>query len=63
MPNFVKITDGASIEKYDELNPKYSEGIELQKKKFEEEGYTIIQRCKINIRYYVKDYEDSLYAL
>ena len=46
-----------------ELNPKYPEGIELQKKKLEEEGHTIIQKGRTNIRYYVKDYEKSLYDL
>lgn len=33
-----------------ELNPKYPEGIELQKKKLEEEGHTIIQKGRTNIR-------------
>lgn len=46
-----------------ELNPKYPEGIELQKKKLEEEGHTIIQKGRTNIRYYVKDYEKSLMQL
>lgn len=46
-----------------ELNPKYPEGIELQKKKLEEEGHTVIQRGRTNIRYYVKDYEKSLMKL
>lgn len=46
-----------------ELNPKYPEGTELQKKKLEEEGHTIIQKGRTNIRYYVKDYEKSLLNL
>lgn len=46
-----------------ELNPKYPEGIELQKKKLESEGHTIIQKGRTNIRYYVKDYENSLIEL
>jgi Predicted methylated DNA-protein cysteine methyltransferase len=46
-----------------ELNPKYLEGIELQKRKLEEEGHTIIQKGRTNIRYYVKDYEIKLLEL
>lgn len=46
-----------------ELNPKYPEGIELQKKKLESEGHTIIQKGRTNIRYYVKDYEKNLIEL
>lgn len=46
-----------------ELNPKYPKGVELQKKKLEEEGHTIIQKGRTNTRYYVKDYETSLYDL
>lgn len=46
-----------------ELNPKYPEGIELQKKKLENEGHTIIQKGKTNMKYYVKDYEKNLIEL
>lgn len=46
-----------------ELNPKYPGGIELQKKKLEDEGHTIIEKGRTNIRYYVKDYEKSLIKL
>ncbi|MFQ6860491.1 MAG: MGMT family protein [Beduini sp.] len=46
-----------------ELNPKYPGGIEAQKKKLEEEGHTIIQKGRTHIRYYVKDYEFSLFPL
>ncbi len=46
-----------------ELNEKYPGGVEQQKEKLEKEGHTIIQRGRKNIRYYVKDYEKSLYAL
>lgn len=46
-----------------ELNPKYPEGIEFQKKKLESEGHTIIKKGRTNIRYYVKDYENSLIEL
>lgn len=46
-----------------ELNPKYPEGIELQKKLLEKEGHTIIQKGRTNIRYYVKDYEKSMFEL
>ena len=44
-----------------ELNIKYPEGIQLQKKKLEEEGHTIITKGKTNIKYYVEDFEKSLY--
>ena len=46
-----------------ELNAKYPGGIEAQKAKLEEEGHTIIQKGRKNIRYYVKDYEDVLFNL
>ena len=46
-----------------ELNPKYPGGMEEQKKLLEEEGFTIIQKGRTNIRYYVKDYEKHLYEL
>lgn len=41
-----------------ELNNKYPEGVELQKKLLEKEGYIIIK--KGNIKYYVKDFEKYL---
>lgn len=43
-----------------ELNAKYPGGIEAQKEKLEEEGFTIIQKGRKNVRYYVKDYEDAI---
>lgn len=46
-----------------ELNPKYPGGITAQKEKLEAEGHTIIQKGRTNIRYFVKDYEESLFAL
>lgn len=46
-----------------ELNPKYPGGVEAQKKKLEEEGHTIIQKGRTHIRYYVKDYECSMFPL
>lgn len=46
-----------------ELNPKYPGGIDAQRKRLEAEGHTIIQRGRKNLRYYVKDYEDSLFDL
>lgn len=46
-----------------ELNPKYPGGAEAQKEKLESEGHVIIQRGRKNIRYYVKDYEDSVFDL
>ena len=46
-----------------ELNAKYPGGVEAQKAKLEEEGHTIIQKGRKNIRYYVKDYKDVLFSL
>lgn len=43
-----------------ELNNKYPETIELQKKLLEEEGHIIIKKGTKNIKYYVKDYENNL---
>lgn len=46
-----------------ELNEKYPGGLEAQKKKLEEEGHTVIEKGRTNIRYYVKDYEKALFDL
>lgn len=46
-----------------ELNAKYPKGVEFQKKKLEEEGHTIIQKGRTNMKYYVKDYEEKLIKL
>ncbi len=46
-----------------ELNPKYPGGIEAQKVKLENEGHTIIQRGRKNLRYYVEDYQNVLFEL
>ena len=46
-----------------ELNAKYPGGVAAQKEKLEDEGHTVIQRGRKNIRYYVKDYEDALFEL
>lgn len=43
-----------------ELNIKYPEAIELQKRLLEEEGHTTISK---GIKYYVKDFENSLIEL
>ncbi len=43
-----------------ELNTKYPEGIELQKKYLESEGHKIITKGNKNIKYYVEDYEKDL---
>ena len=52
-----------TIKSNGELNPKYPEGIELQKRLLEEEGHTIITGGLKNIKYYVKDFESSLIEL
>jgi len=46
-----------------ELNPKYPGGIEAQKEKLESEGHTIVRKGRTNFRYYVQDYQSSLYSL
>lgn len=46
-----------------ELNPKFPGGVDAQKKLLEEEGHTVIQKGRTNIRYYVKDYEKALFDL
>lgn len=46
-----------------ELNIKYPESFELQKKKLVEEGHTIITKGTKNKRYFVKDYEKYLIEL
>lgn len=46
-----------------ELNVKYPEAIELQKRLLEAEGHTIISKGIKNIKYYVKDFEKSLIEL
>ncbi len=46
-----------------ELNPKYPRGIEEQRKKLEEEGHIIIRKGRKNFRYYVDNYEKSLFQL
>ena len=46
-----------------ELNPKYPGGVEEQKEMLEAEGHIVIQKGRTNIKYYVKDYEKTLFAL
>jgi len=46
-----------------ELNEKYPGGALRQKEMLEKEGHAIIQRGRKNIRFYVKDYENSLFLL
>lgn len=46
-----------------ELNPKYPGGIEKQKELLEKEGHVIMQKGRKNIKYYVIDYENSLFEL
>lgn len=52
-----------TLKAHGELNAKYPGGTEAQKEKLEAEGHTIIQKGRKNIRYYVKDYEESLFDL
>ena len=46
-----------------ELNVKYPESLELQKRLLEEEGHTIISKGTKNIKYYVKNFKDNLIEL
>lgn len=46
-----------------ELNEKYPGGIEFQKCMLQQEGHTVIQKGRKNIRYYVQDYEKFLFEL
>lgn len=46
-----------------ELNPKYPGGVAAQKEKLEAEGHSVVQKGRKHIRYYVKDYENALFAL
>lgn len=46
-----------------ELNPKYPGGVTAQREQLEQEGHTVIQKGRTSIRYYVKDYEQSLFFL
>ena len=46
-----------------ELNPKYPGGAEAQKAKLETEGHTVVTKGRTNIRYFVIDYEKTLYDL
>lgn len=46
-----------------ELNPKYPGGVEAQKEMLEKEGHRILQKGRVNKKYYVKDYEKKLFAL
>lgn len=45
-----------------ELNEKYPGGVAAQREKLAAEGHEIIARGRTNIRYYVKDYEKSLFT-
>lgn len=46
-----------------ELNAKYPEAVELQKRLLEAEGHKIITKGIKNIKYYVEDYKNNLIKL
>lgn len=46
-----------------ELNPKYPGGVEAQKEKLEAEGHTVLTRGRTNLKYYVREYEKSLWEI
>ena len=45
-----------------ELNEKYPGGVQAQREKLAAEGHEIVARGRTSIRYYVKDYEKSLFT-
>lgn len=49
-----------TLKKDGELNEKYPEGIEGQKRRLEMEGHTVIQKGK---RYFVENYPEKLFVL
>jgi alkylated DNA nucleotide flippase Atl1 len=49
-----------TLKKDGELNEKYPEGVEGQKRRLEMEGHTVVQKGR---RYFVKDYEKKLFTL
>ena len=48
------------LKKDGELNEKFPGGIEAQGKKLEEEGFSIIEKGRTKIKYFVKGYENFL---
>lgn len=52
-----------TLKAHGELNSKYPGGVEAQKEMLEAEGHTVIQKGRINLRYYVKDFEKALFEL
>ena len=46
-----------------ELNPKYPGGVDEQRRRLEAEGHAVIVRGRKNHKYYVKDFEQSLFPL
>lgn len=46
-----------------ELNVKYPGGAEAQKEKLESEGHIIVVKGRKNLRYFVKDYEQSRFRM
>ena len=52
-----------TLKAHGELNPKYPGGIEFQKEKLEAEGHVIIKKGRTNIKYFVLDYQNSLFHL
>ena len=46
-----------------EINPKFPGGVEAQIEKLEAEGHKIVRRGRKNFRYYVEDFEESMYVL
>lgn len=46
-----------------ELNEKYPGGVQAQRAALESEGHTVIEKGRKNIKYYVRDYDLSLFDL
>ena len=52
-----------TLKKDGELNPKYPGGIEYQKDMLSKEGHTFFTKGRKNIRYFVENYENSMFDL
>lgn len=46
-----------------ELNDKFPGGAQAQKERLEAEGHVVVQKGRTRLRYFVKDYEQSLFDL
>lgn len=52
-----------TLKVHGELNDKYPGGAAAQKELLESEGHTVIRKGHTKVRYFVKDYEKSIFEL